>query len=1346
MEIANLQAVIGVETGRFRAGMAQVDAIMGRTAGRLRDMDAQTSRTGALLAKVGKGAAIGIGAGLAASVVAALSFEKSMAQVRAVTDVTDKQFQQMKASALALSSSVQGYGYSANDVAAAQTELGKAGLRVAQITGGGLTAALTLARAGNLQLGESAAYVANAMQQFGLRGADAQKVADAMATAANTTTADVGDFGAALVQTGAAARSAGYSYNQTMTALTALAASGVKGSDAGTSLKTSLLQLINPTNKQEEAAKNAGIAFRDQQGRMKDLASIAAMLRERTDGMTKANRTALFATLAGTDGVRTLLSLYNAGPAQIAKYSASLMKQGSAAKMAADMNDTTAARLERLKNQVLNLGIEVGTTLLPALSGIAEALSGAFATVAPFIKSIVTGIVAVGNAIKNNEFAVAALKAVFAALVAVKVAQWATAAAMAIGRLAVVSGVATAVTGLSQAASVLVGGLGRVNAASVGLAPGLTAAQAGMSRFAAAGTLAGSSFARLGSTMLTAVGGWPGVVIGTTAALATVIGSDLVASFTSGMSAADRYAQSQRNAAAATDALKNSTANLIGGFASVAQAESAETAARTRVAAATRAAAQARAQYGAGSAQAKAAAKNERDANIALASSISATDQARQQSKGAAQTQIKALVDTGNSVRALAADYTTKFAGMRPIIGANAEATRAWGQKAALAGVQFMRTNKTVQEQQRTAARMVPALKALGPQYASAAKAAEQLANAKTPAGYDKALGNLARALGGTSKQADAAAGRVNAALRRMGVVQISTGNVDGQIKAAGQRWLASAEAAAAQVNAALRKIGLKTSPDVATTIAENLDNVAKTADGRLVSMKGAVLGRVTGINSDLRKAMDVSSLIGSYESPPGLRNLYTDLKALGAQQVAVSVRNGKKFVMVDGMQEAIRITRALTLATAQLEREQAKEKPDKTKTRRLQGRITKLKNRGMDVQSQLAEALKGSQGLAPAITAALDATRSQLNKAIDQKFGDVAVVINGRATIQAGLFTQLQRGLDTGLKAIDTALKGGLVGNMDQIAVQFRDRLTALSADAKRVSALSDPKNLTDEERSLRDYQDQQSAADKALAMSEAQAKLREAQMWGDAESIREAQKQIADLEKQQHLENLQKAAEESRAKRDEEAARERDTLEANAQQLRDDMNAQAEADRLLLQQQQAQEQADVDAHISALQTKMEQLPGILFSSRQKQQQELAKIVAMFSKMGDKAGAYFKDNLAAEFGKVDNVIIKVLAKRVRDLLKLNSPAKKGPLSTIDTWWTAMPETLASGIDFSSLDDVAAAVTRPKFSSSDGAGAGTTVINLTVTDQTFAGMSRDQADRVASQIQSAINRRVGIAI
>jgi hypothetical protein len=44
------------------------------------------------------------------------------------------------------------------------------------------------------------------------------------------------------------------------------------------------------------------------------------------------------------------------------------------------------------------------------------------------------------------------------------------------------------------------------------------------------------------------------------------------------------------------------------------------------------------------------------------------------------------------------------------------------------------------------------------------------------------------------------------------------------------------------------------------------------------------------------------------------------------------------------------------------------------------------------------------------------------------------------------------------------------------------------------------------------------------------------------------------------------------------------------------------------------------------------------------------------------------------------------------------------------------------------------------------AAAAGSVINLTVTDNTLAGMSREQADRVAAQIKASLDRQIRIGI
>lgn len=305
------------------------------------------------LGRAARGATITLGAlaasGLAHAAKTGIEFEKRMSAVNAVTNATARELEQLKKSAMDAGAAT---AFSAGEAAKAQEELAKGGLSVQQIIGGGLSSALSLAAAGELELADAAAYTVNAMKLFGMNGKDSAKVADALATAANKTTADVADFGIALRQGGAVAKSAGLTFTETVVILEALADAGVKNSDAGTSMKTALLQLLAPSKKQAELAKDLGLSFVDANGEMKSMSDISAMLRDKLGEQGKAQRTATLATLAGTDGVRTLTALYDAGPRKLEAYAKGLERTGSAAEVAKKKQDNVAGAFEQLTGSI----------------------------------------------------------------------------------------------------------------------------------------------------------------------------------------------------------------------------------------------------------------------------------------------------------------------------------------------------------------------------------------------------------------------------------------------------------------------------------------------------------------------------------------------------------------------------------------------------------------------------------------------------------------------------------------------------------------------------------------------------------------------------------------------------------------------------------------------------------------------------------------------------------------------------------------------------------------------------------------------------------------------------------
>lgn len=321
--------------------------------------------------KAAKGGALALGAAIVGSVVAAARFESQMSAVQAVTKASESEMRRMTDAAKKLGAES---GLGATKTAKAIEELAKGGLTTAQILGGGLKGAIDLALAGQLDLGVAAETTANALNLFGLKGADAAHVADALATAANATTADVGDFAQALAQGGGAAKAAGLSFDETIVALEALALSGVKGSDAGTSLKAALSQIAKPTKESAGEMKKLGLEFFDAEGKIRPLTAISKDLGDKLGGMSEQQRLATLQTIAGTDGFRALLALYDQGPAKLSKLAGGLDEQGTAATVAADKTDNAAGAWDRLKAAIENVAIDAGTPVLDGLkTGMDEA-------------------------------------------------------------------------------------------------------------------------------------------------------------------------------------------------------------------------------------------------------------------------------------------------------------------------------------------------------------------------------------------------------------------------------------------------------------------------------------------------------------------------------------------------------------------------------------------------------------------------------------------------------------------------------------------------------------------------------------------------------------------------------------------------------------------------------------------------------------------------------------------------------------------------------------------------------------------------------------------------------------
>ncbi|PRB02759.1 phage tail tape measure protein [Microbacterium sp. MYb72] len=355
----------------YRKGMADA-AEATRTVGTQAEKLAQTRQALTLLgtAGVAMGAAIVAGVGIAVAKFA--EFDKAMSNVQAVSHASAEDIGLLRQAALDLGASTV---FSATEAAGAIEELAKAGVSTADILNGGLAGALDLAAAGGLGVAEAAGIAATTMQQFGLAGSDASHVADLLAAGAGKAMGDVTDMSQALAQGGLVANQFGVSVDETVGTLSAFASAGLLGSDAGTSFRTMLLRLANPSGEAAEKMRELGINAYDAQGNFVGMAGLAGQLETSMKGLTQEQRNAALAIIFGQDAIRGANVLLAEGKNGINDWTDAVNDQGYAAETAATRLDNLIGDWEQFNGALDTAMITMGESANGPLRAFVQGLT-----------------------------------------------------------------------------------------------------------------------------------------------------------------------------------------------------------------------------------------------------------------------------------------------------------------------------------------------------------------------------------------------------------------------------------------------------------------------------------------------------------------------------------------------------------------------------------------------------------------------------------------------------------------------------------------------------------------------------------------------------------------------------------------------------------------------------------------------------------------------------------------------------------------------------------------------------------------------------------------------------------
>lgn len=348
-------------------------------------------------------AAIGVSAvaGLGMAVSSAGDFQSSLSQLKQTSGATASEMQALTQRARDLGKDNSLAGVTASKAAQAMVELSKAGLSVKD-TMDASKGVMSLAKAGNLEYAEAATIAASALNAFSMKGSEASKVADALAAGANASQADLSDLALGLQQSATVAKQFKLTLNDNVTALALFANNGIRGSDAGTSLKTMLIALANPSDNAAAAMKAMGFNAYDAKGKFVGLKEMSARLAKGLGGLTDSQKQQTLATIFGTDAFRAAAVLADNAGQSYDSMAKAVGRSGSAQEAAAAQQGSYQKSLENFSNAISDVGLTVGEKLLPPITDFINTATQEVGPVFDFLsnnaQTIAIGITAIGLA------------------------------------------------------------------------------------------------------------------------------------------------------------------------------------------------------------------------------------------------------------------------------------------------------------------------------------------------------------------------------------------------------------------------------------------------------------------------------------------------------------------------------------------------------------------------------------------------------------------------------------------------------------------------------------------------------------------------------------------------------------------------------------------------------------------------------------------------------------------------------------------------------------------------------------------------------------------------------------
>ena len=344
---------------------------------------AGTALKGVGVAVAGVGTALlGIGA---YAISVGTKFEAGMSKVKAISGATAEDMTKLADKAKEMGATTK---FSATESADALQFMALAGWKTTDMLDG-LPGIMNLAAASGEDLGAVSDIVTDSLTAFGMKASESGHFADVLAKASSNSNTNVAMLGESFKYVAPLAGALGYNVEDATVALGLMANSGIKASQAGTSLKTALVNMAKPTSKMKAVMDKYNLSLSNADGTMKPLSQVTEELRSKLGGLDKSTQAAAAATLFGKESLAGMLAVVNASPEDYEKLTGAINNSDGAAKAMADtMNDNLQGQMTLMGSALEGLGLQIYEKMEGPLK---EAAKTAIESISRISKSLTDG-------------------------------------------------------------------------------------------------------------------------------------------------------------------------------------------------------------------------------------------------------------------------------------------------------------------------------------------------------------------------------------------------------------------------------------------------------------------------------------------------------------------------------------------------------------------------------------------------------------------------------------------------------------------------------------------------------------------------------------------------------------------------------------------------------------------------------------------------------------------------------------------------------------------------------------------------------------------------------------------